>query len=1047
MTLSFQQDFTAPGAAFRGKPFWAWNGKLEPDELRRQIRVMHRMGLGGFFMHARVGLDTAYLSKDWFACVDACIDEARKLGMEAWLYDEDRWPSGAAGGLVTKNPKYRMRSLLLKVLTDPAQLQWTTDTVAAFTAFVEGDHALGVQSLARGDVPAVLKEGQCLLVFVSEVQGCSPWYNGYTYLDTLSHEAVKEFLDVTHDTYLKEDGKYFGRVVPGIFTDEPNHGNMIAAATNTGEGRSVPWTPKLLKIFKKRYGYDLLPHLVELFFDVDGQPVTQPRYHYHDCVTFLFVDAFGRQIGEWCEKHKLQFTGHLLEEDTLSSQTNMVGDCMRFYEHMQAPGMDLLTEYWRVFNTAKQVSSAARQFGRKWRLTETYGCTGWDFPFAGHKALGDWQVALGINLRAQHLAWYTMLAEAKRDYPAAIFYQSPWWEDYAKVEDYFARVLAVMTRGAEVRDLLVLHPVESAWLLCKTGWRQHNPAVDEMDWMFNRLSETLLSGHVDFDFGNEELMSRHARVRHNGEQAVLAVGKAEYRAVLVPPMTTMRASTLKLLKKFQRVGGQVIFAGDPPQYVEALPTNSVDVFAQQCARIAQPKGPELVQAVAGACRRISIADEDGNEIAPALYLLREDAEASYLFICNTGEDFSTDEGSRQHPMVRDRQLAFPTVIVRGLGDCLGVPLLLDPETGTVVKTDAERIAGGWEIRTSLPALASRLFVVPKTAGAADYPAAAALTPVRVKPLPDEPWAIRLSEANNLVLDRPRYRIGDGDWQEATEILRVDRAVRAALGIPGRSGYMVQPWARKKERHPRTVDLALSYAFTVDALPSGGLFLALEKPETFQIMLNGQPISLDAESGWWVDRSLRTVPLDGTLLKLGKNELTLACRYAEDFSGLEIAYLLGQFGTAVRGPRVAMTALPATLQIGDWCAQGLSFYAGSVTYQQQITPKLFAGERLFVRIPDYRGTAVRVSVDGQSAGIVAWEPNEVDITALVGKKPVTLQITVIGHRRNSHGPHHLTTKWPEWTGPGEFQAGGDRWYDGYQLVPCGLLAPPELVVKK
>ena len=91
---------------------------------------------------------------------------------------------------------------------------------------------------------------------------------------------------------------------------------------------------------------------------------------------------------------------------------------MRFYEHMQAPGMDLLTERWRIYDTAKQVSSVARQFGRKWRLTETYGCTGWDFPFAGHKALGDWQTALGINLRCQHLYWYTMKGEAKRDYPA-----------------------------------------------------------------------------------------------------------------------------------------------------------------------------------------------------------------------------------------------------------------------------------------------------------------------------------------------------------------------------------------------------------------------------------------------------------------------------------------------------------------------------------------------------------------------------------------------------------------------------------------------------
>ena len=161
-------------------------------------------------------------------------------------------------------------------------------------------------------------------------------------------------------------------------------------------------------IFKKRYGYDLLPRLVEIFFDMDGQEVSRARYHYMECITFLFTDAFMRQCGEWCGKHGLAFTGHVLMEETLSSQTAVVGSALRCYENMQAPGMDILTEHSKEYETAKGVSSVARQFGRKWRLTETYGCTGWDFPFLGHKAVGDWQAALGINLRCQHLAWYTM---------------------------------------------------------------------------------------------------------------------------------------------------------------------------------------------------------------------------------------------------------------------------------------------------------------------------------------------------------------------------------------------------------------------------------------------------------------------------------------------------------------------------------------------------------------------------------------------------------------------------------------------------------------
>ena len=124
------EELKNPSAEYRGTLFWALNGKLEPDEMRRQIRLMKQMGLGGFFLHARVGLATEYLGDEWFKCVDAAVDEASKLGMKAWLYDEDRWPSGAAGGLVTQNPEYRMRKLCFTEITDllktpiPEDAQW-----------------------------------------------------------------------------------------------------------------------------------------------------------------------------------------------------------------------------------------------------------------------------------------------------------------------------------------------------------------------------------------------------------------------------------------------------------------------------------------------------------------------------------------------------------------------------------------------------------------------------------------------------------------------------------------------------------------------------------------------------------------------------------------------------------------------------------------------------------------------------------------------------------------------------------------------------------
>jgi hypothetical protein len=110
--IDFDTLFQSPSALFRGAPFWSWNTKLDPDQLCRQIDVMKKMGLGGFHMHSRTGMNTPYLSDAFMAAVKACVEKAEREEMLAWLYDEDRWPSGTAGGLVTKNPECRARHLL-----------------------------------------------------------------------------------------------------------------------------------------------------------------------------------------------------------------------------------------------------------------------------------------------------------------------------------------------------------------------------------------------------------------------------------------------------------------------------------------------------------------------------------------------------------------------------------------------------------------------------------------------------------------------------------------------------------------------------------------------------------------------------------------------------------------------------------------------------------------------------------------------------------------------------------------------------------------------
>ena len=172
MDTTFLKDFSAPGSYYRGVPFWALNGKLEPEELRRQIRLMKKMGLGGACLHARIGLETPYLSSEWFDCIKVCIDEFEKQNMLAVLYDEDRWPSGTAGGMVTKVPKHRARFMAMREITRPGDFTWDTNTVAAFTAKVKHCVATNVKPIRWGKRTDKLGKGESILVFSLGTEFC-----------------------------------------------------------------------------------------------------------------------------------------------------------------------------------------------------------------------------------------------------------------------------------------------------------------------------------------------------------------------------------------------------------------------------------------------------------------------------------------------------------------------------------------------------------------------------------------------------------------------------------------------------------------------------------------------------------------------------------------------------------------------------------------------------------------------------------------------------------------------------------------------------------
>ncbi len=206
-------------------------------------------------------------------------------------------------------------------------------------------------------------------------------------------------------------------------------------------------------------------------------------------------------------------------------------------------------------------------------------------------------------------------------------------------------------------------------------------------------------------------------MHHGAGKAVLTVAKADYTTVLVPPLRTIRSSTMALVKKFHRAGGAVVFSRQVPAYVDGLPSREAIDLAKRCPRVGSKSA--LVKAVEPTARRVSITDGQGRQITPTLYCLREDAEAFYLFVCNTSHNLFGKE--RKDIAVRQRRLAFQEVHMAVSGHAGGLPFELDAETGQIFTADGKASAKGWTMRTSLPVLGSRLFVLPKKRSGKTWP--------------------------------------------------------------------------------------------------------------------------------------------------------------------------------------------------------------------------------------------------------------------------------------------------------------------------------------
>jgi hypothetical protein len=963
-TLS--EQFKEPPVEYTTAPFFVWNADITKEEIDNFLTDFKKAGSSQVFIHPRPGLVTEYLSDKWFSLFSYAVEKGKELGMNIWIYDENSYPSGFGGGHVpaempeSYNQGQGLRMTKMDTLPDTVSkyfivLKEEKKKFIDITAFVEREKG---------------KAGKYFL-FSKTYNSKSDWYGGYSYVDLLYPGVTGKFIEVTMKGYEKSLAGEFGKTIPGTFTDEPQ--------INSSGG--IRFTPDLLNVFERQWGYDLKNNLPSLFEEVgDWKRI---RYCYTQTLLDLFIERWAKPWNEYCTAKGLKFTGHYWEHEWPSMRQG--GDNMAMYIWHQVPAIDML---FNQFNDSipgaqfgnvravKELASAANQSGRSRKLSETYGGSGWDLTFTEMKRNGDWEYALGVNLMNQHLTYFTLAGARKYDYPPSFDYHEPWWRDYRYINDHYARLSLALSSGSQENDILVLEPTTTAWLY--DSYARRNPKVAQIGQAFQSFVTKLEKSQVEYDLGSESIIKTMGMI----SQKKLVIGQAAYSRVIIPPMTeNLDLNTYKLLERFVSHGGTLI-AFSIPTLVEG----------------AQSEG--LKEFFAGNQGKIIVADQLTPEILTK-YFSNPD--------CNF---FNVTGGALYHQTrkLADGQLVFlvnsslseevnGTFKTTG-SDAVELNTLTGEQQGYANQTDGNRVSIGF----SLPPAGSLLLFIPMVStGGIPKPVQAVKY---TKMEQTSPLRVTRNEDNALMIDFCDLLLGN----ESSKDIHVFTAADKIYKFHGfKNG---NPWNTSVQFKTNIVDrdtfgvrsgFTVAYHFTVmGKFDYSSIKAVVERPQLWNVELNGREIKPE-EGKWWLDRNFSVFNI-GTLVKEGENTITLKVSPMKIHAEVEPVYVLGNFSVEPAAKGFVIRTPQTILSKGSWLSQGLPFYSHGITYSKEFTVEKPEG-KYAIALGDWKGTIAEVRVNGQPSGVIGFPPYQAEITGMIKPGINKVDIEIIGSNRNLLGPHH------------------------------------------
>lgn len=584
MAHSLETGFINPPIDYWPHTRWWWPGNAgSKAEITREMEEMRSHGIRGV---EQISMDpvyekgnVAYLSDEFMELLKHTVKEAKRLEMEVSLnFGGPGWIIG--GEFVPEEDRSKDMVPTFTDLTGPQtyrealpdrliktkrswenykpKLDGTEKLIAVMAGKLDKSGKI-IESSLTNLTSAVTNNRINWEVPVGDWRLMAFWLkkNGIANaVDHFNKGAMDRYCSFLGDKFFNAFGDEFGKTVESLFADSFELPNLASG---------MNWSTGLLEEFQKYYGYDLVPYLPAIWFEV-GDKSPKIRYDVNEFLHQTGLNVFYKSFLGWCETHhikgRIQTYGFNADNIESAGMTHIPEMEITAGEKDQADWFDT-----RI-GPKKYVSSGAHLYGKKVVSAEVYTFIHWE---RYRETLEELKIASDGYLLAGATKFYNhgfnFLPEQEvapsRSIPFAAYIQPQncWWKYYPKLSEYIARCAYLLRQGDFQADIALYSPLANQWAI-----NVINPRKWTREFEWGELGGLITSNGYDYDLLNDDVLQNHASL----EEGNIAVQAMRYKILIVPNVETIPLKTIEFIEKYVKQGGTVLFLERVPEKATGL---------------------------------------------------------------------------------------------------------------------------------------------------------------------------------------------------------------------------------------------------------------------------------------------------------------------------------------------------------------------------------------------------------------------------------------------------------------------------------------------